>query len=250
MTVYSMEVATSSTTLNIPASSSSRTSGPVLNIDHARYQACHLFLDTGVEFCIWAEDALSAHGIPTVVFDVYLLVEDVQSATKILTHNGFTRKCRDPDYDPVVEFFDRYVPPGTANKNAVVLLSAADWSFDFQKTSIAWLPPFPDLLDSLLCRWTDHCSRSLRMHLAVLIGYCYIYKNRVKTLGYVVNLRKENQQLHLDLVDGPATGNLTTQKCQEHYRAVREQIRKGELVPIGQSSVCLFPYDTFHRAPC
>lgn len=79
------------------------------------------------------------------------------------------------------------------------------------------------------------------MHLAVLISYCYLYREGVKSVEYATELLMENRQLHFDLLDGPASGETVTQKCQEHYRAVREQIRKGELIPTGQSNIQLFP---------
>ena len=96
-------------------------------------------------------------------------------------------------------------------------------------------------MDSLMYRWTDESSTDLRFHLAVHIDYIFIYVPCIGQVEFAMELQTENRQLYYDLIDGPATGNLGTVKCQEHYRMIREQIRRGDISPTGQSDVVLFP---------
>jgi hypothetical protein len=52
----------------------------------------------GVPCVIWAEDALHHYGVPTVVFDMFCLVEDEISAAQKLEETGFSRLPEDPVY--------------------------------------------------------------------------------------------------------------------------------------------------------
>ena len=212
--------------------------------DHPHYEACRILDAAEVKFCVWAEDALSAHGVPTVVFDLYLITENVAAAAQILIQKGFIAKPLEDDIMPIPELHERYGPPGPENERDTVLLAASDWNYDLRNTTIGWLPPIENLVDSLMWRWTNQSSENLRMRLAVYLGYCLLYVDGVKTLDFAAKLRKENRQLHFDLVDGSAAEDLATIKCQEHYRAVREQIRRGDLDPVGPSGICLFPNST------
>ena len=47
-----------------------------------RYAACGILSDTGTTYCIWAEDALLAYSVPTVTFDLFLVVRDPDEAAE------------------------------------------------------------------------------------------------------------------------------------------------------------------------
>lgn len=61
-----------STSLNEPDSNSdlNETDEPY------RYQACEVLISESLPCLIWGEDALGHHGVPTILFDVFLLVHD------------------------------------------------------------------------------------------------------------------------------------------------------------------------------
>jgi len=63
---------------------------------------------------IWAEDALAHYGVPTVCFDLFLLVHDSAQATKCLTDGGFVRvglNKRYKDIPRLDEGVPRFVDP-------------------------------------------------------------------------------------------------------------------------------------------
>ncbi|KAF2503174.1 hypothetical protein BU16DRAFT_588751 [Lophium mytilinum] len=55
-----------------------------------RHQPCYLLRDHGIPCVVWFEDAIGYYGVPTVVFDLYVLVSDIEAAAQVLTQNGWT----------------------------------------------------------------------------------------------------------------------------------------------------------------
>jgi hypothetical protein len=56
-----------------------------------RYEAPATLTSHGIPCVIWAEDALSHYGVPTVVFDPFLLVDDPEAAAECLCNAGYIR---------------------------------------------------------------------------------------------------------------------------------------------------------------
>lgn len=54
-----------------------------------RYPACRLLKESGIPCYLWAEDALAYYGVPTVVFDVHIVVGDVKKAADALVERGW-----------------------------------------------------------------------------------------------------------------------------------------------------------------
>ncbi|KOC14145.1 hypothetical protein AFLA70_181g002231 [Aspergillus flavus AF70] len=53
-----------------------------------RYKPCQVFSFHQVPHAIWFEDALVHYGVPTVVFDLYILVPDNDVAADLLAKAG------------------------------------------------------------------------------------------------------------------------------------------------------------------
>ena len=54
-----------------------------------RRQPCCILRNHGIRSVSWFEDAIATYGVPTVVFDVYILVPDLEQATSVLEKNGW-----------------------------------------------------------------------------------------------------------------------------------------------------------------
>lgn len=223
-----------------------------------RYDACMVLADHNIPSCIFGEDALAHHGVPTGVFDLYLVVADTKLAASKLMEAGYSKRPQPSAPIRIPEFSERYVfgpeasqnssaYPDDTEKTAVVLLDAAEWHYkmpDSVETMADWFPSLEEFLDSIMSRWTDETSQGLRGHLAVHISYCYLYIKDVNMPGFATKLSKENRQLHHDQFVDTDAAVLDTDVCQEHYRMVRTRIRSGEHEPTGGSfGVRRFPQE-------
>lgn len=86
---------------------------------------------------VWFEDAIGHYDVPTVLFDLYLVVPDIDHAAELLGRNGWLSALpRDEDTfhflssSPTLRYL-RLAPPGLdqATATRTVLLSARDWNF-------------------------------------------------------------------------------------------------------------------------
>jgi hypothetical protein len=75
-----------------------------------RYAACRIFSDAGLSYCVWAEDALLSYDVPTVVFDLFLLVREPIEAAEKLQAAGYARAIPNPRYLDIPQFSDRFSP--------------------------------------------------------------------------------------------------------------------------------------------
>src|SRR4051812_8728567 len=57
---------------------------------NARFQPCYSLLEAGIPCVVWCEDAVGYYGVPTVVFDLYVLVSDIDEAAKVLIQEGWS----------------------------------------------------------------------------------------------------------------------------------------------------------------
>ena len=102
-----------------------------------RYTACELLYKAGIPAAVWLEDALSYHGVPTLVFDLFLLVPDVNAAAQVLVSSGYKRGQQYLALRAIPQFDNLYTPPRTTTAHEedqdpipgfnVVLLPAAEW---------------------------------------------------------------------------------------------------------------------------
>ncbi|KAF2475535.1 uncharacterized protein BDR25DRAFT_382564 [Lindgomyces ingoldianus] len=51
------------------------------NNSNPRHQPCYILHDHGIPCVVWFEDAVAYYGVPTIVFDLYVLVSDIDSRT-------------------------------------------------------------------------------------------------------------------------------------------------------------------------
>ncbi|KAI9771785.1 MAG: hypothetical protein M1840_001555 [Geoglossum simile] len=208
-----------------------------------RFAACSILHDAAIPYCIWGEDILYAYGVPTVVFDLFLLASDPEKAAAKLIEVGYVG--RNPMHGPATSsegdripadesrVFESYDPYMTV----VVLLPAKEWFYDLPDRNVGdmaqWKPPLTKLLDSLMAKWfdLDDSDFNLRSHVSIFIGYIYHYVKEVKGPGFEKGLLREHWQLHFDLAAEITGSELDSSRCQQHYRSIRDKIRAGEYKP-------------------
>src|ERR1039458_8404997 len=136
-------------------------------IEKSRFSPCRILYEAGVPCVIWGEDALTAYDIPTIVFDLFLLVHDPESAALVLASHGFTRTTPSPRFYDIPQMSDyvprlAYIPASTihhdmanlptaddVNAPGVILLPAKYWRYKLPLTVTEvdnFIPPLPTLL--------------------------------------------------------------------------------------------------------
>lgn len=214
-----------------------------------RYKPCKLLHDQDIPCLVWFEDAIAHYGAPTVVFDLYLLVPNIDEAAQALVTHGWANATA--DQAPKYHFLARHPsisrrrlnPPsikegkGTLSKErppavewfATVLLPAADWNVSVDQLRPSspggFIPPLSVLVDALIESLLDSPTDSfLRVHLALHI--CYLYGNcqTLKAQEFARRLNPENRQFHYDALSKPGLGTLP---FIAHERRVRDEIRIG-----------------------
>lgn len=224
-------------------------------MENSRFSPCRILYEAGVPCVIWGEDALTAYDIPTIVFDLFLLVHDPESAARVLASHGFNRTTPSPRFYGIPQMSDN-VPrlaqiPASAvhdmadlpkaddvNAPGVILLPAKDWRYKLPRTVDEvdnFIPPLSTLLNTLINVWIDLPDNDilLREHIATHIGYFYLYNQDIRKPDFENELAAENRQVHFELLRGNDSPyvSLTTKKCQEHHRNIRNQIRLGRYEP-------------------
>lgn len=219
-----------------------------------RLNACHLLQQNGVPSVIWFEDAIAYYGVPTAVFDVFLLVSDIDEAAAVLTESGWgpppTRpsdryhflnqppplRCRrlvPPDAEAGEATVSRPSRPAFYNPHSptvTVLLPAADWEFSsgklLQSSRNTFIPPLWALADSLIGVLLDLPDRSrVQRHVSVQLSYLYGHVEQVKEKSFADRLRYEHRQFHFDCLAGMTMGTIP---FIVHERAIRDSLRQGE----------------------
>jgi hypothetical protein len=228
-----------------------------------RHLPCHILHDSNLPCVVWFEDAIANYGVPTVLFDLYILVQDLKTAAQVLVKNGwnlvpqekgkignaivdlpqrrltppsqYIRQAELPTSHPRTSNFppplpDKLLPGPTTT----VLLPAADWNFSLAgvgaentKTSMNTVfPPLADLTDALIDSLLDCPSDDdmLYTHLAVQITYLYGWSPELKEKVFAEQLIYEHRQYHLDVVSGMSHG---TVPFISHQRTIRDASRQG-----------------------
>lgn len=210
-----------------------------------RYEVCSLLQEQKINCAIWFEDALGHYGVPTVMFDLYLIVPDIDKAAGVLQQHGWqTAPSHEGDEfgfldegTPMLKVPLRYfrlIPPNwdKEEEERTVLMPAEVWNItDVQLAQTAtdpdkFIPALPVLLDSLIDAWLDaHEHQRLLGHLGMQIGYIYGHAAQVKDTSFVEQLRSEHRQFHLEWLKGDSAGTLP---FLHRHRLVRERLLKGE----------------------
>lgn len=224
-------------------------------MENSRFLPCRILYEAGVPCVIWGEDALTAYDIPTIVFDLFLLVHDPESAALVLASHGFNRTTPSPRFYDIPQMSDHvprlaHIPTRTiydivdlpkaddVKAPGVILLPAKYWCYNLPQTVDEvdnFIPPLSTLLNTLINVWIDLPDNDalLREHIATHIGYFYLYNQDIRKPDFENELTIENRQVHFELLRGNDSPYvfLTTKKCQEHHRNIRNQIRPGRYEP-------------------
>ena len=232
-------------------------------IPGSRHKVSRVLSDHQIRHVVWFEDALAHYGVPTVSFDLYILVNDIDLAADFLAKAGWIFDMQEPYLvgDAEVDLMDfaqqRLISPD--NQTRTVLLPAADWKFSLTDARLEFadtrvdsasldnkLPlnvPFPSLaglLDALIESWLECPSNNTTLSLGLTCQISYLYKY-VPVLkqqkSFVEQLRYEHRQFHLDVLAGMETGSLPFRR---HQRPIRDALRRGEY----ELRECSAPRDT------
>lgn len=113
----------------------------------SRYQVVELLRSHGVTSCLWAEDALAYYSVPTVLFELYLLIPDVDldKAVSILSSASEYKQLPPNNHEMATnlprQFFlqywsSRYTNPrGRDDRIGIQLLPAVEFA-DFTITPL------------------------------------------------------------------------------------------------------------------
>ncbi|KAG7422094.1 hypothetical protein Forpe1208_v001711 [Fusarium oxysporum f. sp. rapae] len=147
-----------------------------------RYGPCRVLRRDGVASLLWLEDAIASYNVPTVVFDLSLLVSDPEAAARSLRRDGWIDVKTDIETDlercpfvhsntiqyicldpPAIEERPKPVtgqlppiPRGPPPSTRTVLLSARDYNTSIEPLSSGplhdgnFLPPLHILVDGLI----------------------------------------------------------------------------------------------------
>lgn len=218
--------------------------------------------DQGVSCLLWFEDALAAYGVPTAVFDLYLLVDHLAEAEHALVAKGWTpaplfsrdshihilngpqsiphRRFDPPrsitsgnsmDEESTTTFREHPEPPTT------VLLPAANWGIPSLRdagllSAGGFVPPLALLIDGLVGVLLDlpaaPNSEALQGHLGVQLAYLYRYCAGLKNQDFAHNLKLEHRQFHYDALSKPGLGTIPFVSQQRQNKI---EILKGERQP-------------------
>ncbi|CDM29324.1 unnamed protein product [Penicillium roqueforti FM164] len=61
-----------------------------------RYEPCQVLFDHQVACVVWFKDTLHHYGVPTVMFELYVLVQDIDEAAELLVSAGWVIDSEEP----------------------------------------------------------------------------------------------------------------------------------------------------------
>ncbi|KAJ5544841.1 hypothetical protein N7535_006772 [Penicillium sp. DV-2018c] len=210
-----------------------------------RYSACRLLKESSISCYLWAEDALAYYGVPTGVFDIHIVVDDVKEAADALIERGW--------HPPPPDFEARYIDIEEATcylvepqcksvglfDSVVALTAASDWDIKLPDiaTQKSWqpqitarwpfIPPIHQLLDSFIRKWLDtsDAHHFFRGHISCFLGYLYDHVPILRLREFADYLKVEHQQYHFDVIAGVS---YTREPFRIHSKKIRDSILKGE----------------------
>lgn len=75
-----------------------------------RFAARSILHDAAIPYCILGEDILSAYGVPTILFDLFLLASDPEKAAAKLIEMGYVRKELGARFNHTLQFSNSLGP--------------------------------------------------------------------------------------------------------------------------------------------
>jgi hypothetical protein len=155
-------------------------------------ESCFTFEETGIPHVAWFEEALRRHGVPTVAFDLYILVLDTEVAANALVESGWvldTVSTRQIGGTVVEISQNPLISPD--NRTRTVVLLASGWRFplatnlplehvpmsDKLPSANLSFPTSSALLDALIksYRAGPSVQQTLLLHPSCYYSYLYEY---------------------------------------------------------------------------
>ncbi|KAI1340963.1 hypothetical protein F5Y15DRAFT_36989 [Xylariaceae sp. FL0016] len=209
-------------------------------MEDQRLAPCRMLLQESIPSAVWYEDAVGSYGVPTVLFDLHLIVPDVKKATEILLRNGWL--LEEPNKysflrPPCSLHFSRLVPPEDPSREkpmygttGTVLFSAAEWGVPteilVEATKSDFLPPLCTVVNHMIGTALDTPEDTpLQRRFFTMLGYLYRYVQDIQGPDFADQLDLEHRQFHLDSVSRRMIR--WTIPFFKHERQVRDEIRKG-----------------------
>lgn len=205
-----------------------------------RYKSCLVLENIGIPYVIWFEDALVHYGVPTVVFDLYVLVLDIDTAADALIKGGWivdTQNLHRIGDSPVAIPQTPLISPD--QKTKTVLLLASDWRFplaadpplkrvpvNVRSPSKLSFPVLSGLLDALIESWLVGPTEdaTLLVRLACYFNYLYGYVPALQERSFADQMKYEHRQFHFDVLAGMAS---STFPFRDHQRGIRDALLQG-----------------------
>lgn len=243
-----------------------------MSTSRRRHEPCEVLRDQGIPCLVWFEDAIAPYGVPTVIFDLHLLVLSMDEATRALMDKGWTdagplksnyhflmgsvsqRRLDPPGMMAIKSHWP--TPLGPPSKDppgptTTVLLPAAYWNVsvdDLRPCSPdGFLPPLAVLIDALIDSFLDSTSGPLQTRLATYVAYVYTHCKSLRIQDFAEQLKLEHRQFHYNALSKPGLGTST---FIEEQRQIRKEIREGKRQP--QRNNWYLPpreKEVIHRAP-
>ena len=234
---------------------------PALTEADIAFDACRVLSDSNIPCYMWGEHALAYYGVPAFVWDVSLLVEEPEVAEKPLLEWGLVRTKPNPRFssnDQIRRAPRLAVPIPTAHSAGAasqppdhelpiadeenpgwILLRASDWPNSMiASKGESYIPPLSTLLNCLISTYMETFDIDHRSDLACHISYFYSYFDEVTTDEFAKKIMLENRQFHFDqLTQNHDRQHIIFEKVLVANRAIRERIRRGELVPTKDGKV-------------
>lgn len=232
----------------------------------SRLKWCSILQRDQIPCVAWFEDALRYYGVPTELFELYLLVPDIDQALKSYLQSNWTLKATAaakignafvdiPQYRLIFSLhsdastsqddgFCAYHPNSSERFGVpeIVLLNATDWQYTIPTNSNVTLelntliPPLPAFLDALIDSLLDSPldNSMLWGHIACQIAYLYESNTDVMRPSFAESLRLEHRQYHFDTLSGMRTGTIPFVR---HQRKIRNALRQGKFALCACSAV-------------
>jgi hypothetical protein len=156
----------------------------------------------GIPCAVWGEDLLRHFGVPTIIFDHFLLVSNPESAASKLEPLGFHPLPLNPRYHFLEELTRNSIRLSHASGQhindhpAVVLLPADAWHFSMSLLSLKSdiISPLSAVIESYIDTYLDAEAPYFRCHLRTHMSYLAEYVKDAKDPGFPGMLRYKYQQ--------------------------------------------------------
>lgn len=205
-----------------------------------RYHPCRSLQEAGIPCVVWFEDALRYHGVPTGIFSLYLLVDDINQAGAVLMQDGWTEV---PEPEKSLMHFllkhpeirrRRLNPPAALSDEGVqstVLLPAVDWIQDHPSQELVraasnnqFYPLLSTLTNGLISKLLDASDDTpLQDYMSVYTLYLYDHVKTLKEPSFANEIVLENRQFHEHALAGFPVGTIP---CLRLERQGRDELRR------------------------